>query len=84
MTSRHLEAVVLTVANADPFLLPWMIRQADEHGATPPQILAIDAGYCLSTDACFCPSEGWAAPHERASMGRRGPLSRRCAPGTTN
>jgi hypothetical protein len=78
MNDRHLEAVILTVTNADPYLLPWMIRHAYEHGATLPQVLlAIDAGYCLSTEDYLYPPEVWATAHEWAWISRRLPPSRR-------
>jgi len=77
MTGRHLEAVTLTVANADPNLLPWMIRYAYERGASLGQILlAIEAGYCLNTEPSAYPSDAWATAHEWAWISRRIPLSR--------
>lgn len=78
MTSRHLEAVTLTVANDDVVLLPFLIRQAYEDGATLGQVLlAVDAGWCLTTEPSSCPWAGWAAAHEWAWIRRRIPPSRR-------
>ncbi len=78
MKDRDLEAVTLTVANDDPFLLPRMIRRAFEGGATLCQVLlAVDAGLCLTGRTSCCPSAGWAAAHEWAWISRRIPLSRR-------
>ncbi len=78
MTGRDLEAVTLTVANDDVFLLPCMIRRAYDGGATLFQILlAIEAGCCLTTEPSCCPSAGWAAAHEWAWISRRIPPLRR-------
>jgi len=64
MTGRDLEAVTLTVANYDPFLLPRMVQRAYEGGATLCQVLlAIDAGLCLTEHICCCPSAGWTVAH---------------------
>jgi hypothetical protein len=80
VTGRDLEAVTLTVAIDDPFLLPRMIRRAYEGGATLCQVLlAIDAGWCLTSESSCCPSTGWAAAHEWAWISRRLPRSRRSA-----
>ena len=74
MTGRHLEAVTLTVANDDVVLLPFLIRQAYEDGATLGQVLlAVDAGWCLTTKSSSCPWAGWAAAHEWAWISRRLP-----------
>ena len=78
MTGRDLEAVTLTVANYDPFLLPRMVQRAYEGGATLCQVLlAIDAGLCLTEHICCCPSAGWTVAHEWAWISRRIPPSLR-------
>ncbi len=47
--TRHLEAVALAVANADPRLISLLIRRAYAEGATVPQVLtAIDVGCFLA------------------------------------
>lgn len=78
MRDRHLEAVTLTVANANPSLLSRLVRRAFEGGATLPQILlAIDAGYCMNGEPTCRPSIAWATAYEWAWISRRSSSSRR-------
>ncbi len=70
--SRHLEAVALAVANADPrFILPT-IRQAYREGASIAQVLgAIEMGHCLADITPAIARAAWDAAHTRAFLARR-------------
>jgi hypothetical protein len=74
MTGRHLEAITLTVAHAEPYLLPWMICRAYARGATLAQVLlSIEAGRCLTTEPSCGPVAEWATAHDWAWISRRLP-----------
>ena len=79
---RHLEAVSLAVANADPRLIPPTIRWAFEDGANLSQVLtAIDVAPCLAEVPSAIRDVAWAEAHKWARMIRRDDLVHAPAPG---
>jgi alkylhydroperoxidase/carboxymuconolactone decarboxylase family protein YurZ len=69
---RHLEAVALAVANADPRLVSMQVRRAYAEGATVRQVLtAIDVGRCLAAVPPSVVSEAWHAADAWAWIGLR-------------
>jgi len=70
--TRHLEAVALAVANADPPLVSLQIRRAYAEGATVPQVLtAIDVGCILAAVPRSVVHEAWHAADAWSWIGLR-------------
>ena len=62
---RHLEAVTLAVAHADPRFIPLNIRWAYEAGAVVSQVLTgIDVAQCLAAVPPTVLTLAWQAAHD--------------------
>ena len=69
---RHLEAVTIAVANADPRYLPVTIRRAYDGGASLDRVLvAIEMGRCLYDVPAPVLQVAWEAAHAWAWIARR-------------
>jgi hypothetical protein len=69
---RHLEAVALAVAHADPRFIPGTIRWAYEAGAAVWQVITgIEVAQCLAPVPPATLSLAWQAAHDWGWLARR-------------